>query len=488
MSLKQQKEQFVSDLLGGSISEIYNVTCIALTSYLAYNIIQNFTNTRTQQQRNIPIIYDYILNVLALLASVTLYSDNATTLHYMIVLPGLALYASEFTSRSSAPNVPRKQERTRSKDSQELLPRKAFITAYRAQMLILTSIAILAVDFKIFPRRFAKVETWGTSLMDLGVGSFVFSMGLVNSRSLIRNQTASKSFQLSLYLNEIKHSVIKTTPLLVLGLIRLVSVKKLEYQEHMTEYGIHWNFFITLGMLPIALAVLDPLFQLVPARMVTALAITFGYEILLSNTDLLAFILTSENRFNNIITMNKEGIFSFLGYFAIFVFGQSFGSFVLTGSKTANNLVRIGGATKPNKPNWFTVNTTNGLFISTIFYHSLFYLVNNSWLFTSVSRRLANCAYVLWVVSYNSTMLLGYNLIDKLVTKNNTHSSYLLEAVNNNGLLLFLVANLLTGLVNMSVNTLAMDRMMSFAILLIYTLVFTAIAAVLHNHKVYIKL
>lgn len=57
---------------------------------------------------------------------------------------------------------------TKSKKSSKILTDRnklPYITTYRSSLLLLTALAILAVDFKIFPRYFAKTETFGYSLV-----------------------------------------------------------------------------------------------------------------------------------------------------------------------------------------------------------------------------------------------------------------------------------------------------------------------------------
>ena len=70
------------------------------------------------------------------------------------------------------------------------------VNSFRTSVIIITSVAILAVDFLIFPYVHAKIVLYGISLMDLGVGLFV----LCHSMRIIRNPSdvdpnADKTFK-----------------------------------------------------------------------------------------------------------------------------------------------------------------------------------------------------------------------------------------------------------------------------------------------------
>lgn len=477
-SLKDQKQQFVSDLLGGSLKEIYLIVGVSIASLFTFKILAQVLGNNNNGV--LYIIHDLYFNVFLLVCSVTIYSNNILFMYKALGAASLllfivSLFVVKKTPKTQKPNV-------------ELLTPKSFVTAYRSHMLILTNIAILAVDFHVFPRRFAKVETWGTSIMDMGVGSFVFSMGVVNSRSLIKqnllgSNTKKTQFSATSYFKLLISNTKKSMPMLVLGVIRLISVKGLEYQEHVTEYGIHWNFFITIGFLPIFIAILDPLFNLIPRFLVASL-ISVVYEIALCQGGLLKFILTSENRLDNILTMNKEGMFSFFGYLSIFIYGQSFGPFVLTNKPTYNNLISF---TNTTKKSLLTVTTTTGLLITTVIYQLAFNIINESSYFHNVSRRLANLPYVLMIVAYNAFFLLCYNLIENFFGSNNTGSK-ILDSTNKNGLVFFLIGNLMTGLVNLTINTLECDNKLATIIIMGYATILVLITYLMNEYKIYIKI
>ena len=57
-------------------------------------------------------------------------------------------------------------------------------------------------------------------------------------------QMSNQSPMMKLMLNRKINAAFIT---LFAGLVRLYSVKTLEYQEHASEYGVHWNFFLTVA-------------------------------------------------------------------------------------------------------------------------------------------------------------------------------------------------------------------------------------------------
>lgn len=146
--------------------------------------------------------------------------------------------------------------------------------------------------------------------MDLGVGSFVFSSGVVAARS---------------YLNHRQPGLMKALrsglAILVLGFARFFLTKSVNYQEHVSEYGLHWNFFFTLGFLPPIVTLLGFLRKHMPFA-VPAFVIIIGYQYAL-NQGLQDWILNAPR--TDVISANKEGICSFMGYLSIFMFGLQCG-------------------------------------------------------------------------------------------------------------------------------------------------------------------
>jgi phosphatidylinositol glycan class W len=435
-------------------------------------------------------LIDFLLNCGVTLGAITVYSSSPWVLNALLLLPAAFLYlsASPATSRPSTLRPPKTTDDSRNA-TLDPLPVKPFITHYRGAMMVITCIAILAVDFRVFPRRFAKVENWGTSLMDMGVGSFVFTNGVVSVRSSLK----SKGGQLPSLSKRLIASMRHALPLLVLGVVRLVSVKGLDYAEHVTEYGVHWNFFFTLGFLPPFVALFQSAFTLVPSYAVLSCVLAAAYELALDKTRLGAFIIIAPR--TNLFSQNREGIFSFFGYLAIFLAGQSLGSVALPRQQPLSKNV---SAAKRLRQSILGKLVVTALLWTILFHFSISYYG----LGLGVSRRLANLPYFLWVCSFNSYQIsiccaietvLFPNIHKSMVKEEETQkcrdaTSNVLHAINRNGLAVFLLANLLTGLVNMTMPTLHMGIMETMAVLVGYIAVLAGVAIVLDRLDVSVKL
>ncbi|KAL2136502.1 hypothetical protein VTI74DRAFT_3327 [Chaetomium olivicolor] len=489
-SYKQLKEDFVSNLSGGSVAEIAQVCAVApVVAFLwsALQARQSFFKPYT----GLAFVVDFLLNVGALLLSVTLYSNAPLLLNILLLTAAASVYLvpSALSPRRKKPQLPPNAQSKTSAGPLDVLSTKPFLTNYRGNMMVVTCICILAVDFRLFPRRFAKVETWGTSLMDMGVGSFVFSAGIVASRPVLKERAEGKTTPLGTRLTRsVRHSL----QLLALGLVRLLSVKGLDYAEHVTEYGLHWNFFFTLGFLPPFVALFQSALKVVPSYAGLAILLGVLYQVVLESTDLKSYILVGPR--TNLLSMNREGIFSFWGYLAIFLAGQDTGMFVLP-----RNLSRGASGTSSKRSTLLLTLTVWSVVWLALYFFCTDYTYGAG---LTVSRRLANLPYILWVVASNSALVLAFCAVDTLLfpafyrahnakaerEAYDTATSRVVRAYNRNGLAVFLLANLLTGLVNMTVPTLDVGRATALGILFGYMGVLTAVAVGLDMYDITIKL
>ena len=96
--------------------------------------------------------------------------------------------------------------------------------------------------------------------------------------------------------------------LICLGLLKYVSTKLVDYHNHVSEYGIHWNFFFTMGIVQSFCGSLTSRFD---RKNIIFLAILLGigHEMLLHKFHYhWIFKFTTEQRFDSSIWLaNIEG-------------------------------------------------------------------------------------------------------------------------------------------------------------------------------------
>ncbi|KAL1124388.1 hypothetical protein AAG570_001017 [Ranatra chinensis] len=341
-------------------------------------------------------------------------------------------------------------------------PQRPYITYFRSLVNILTAICILAVDFRVFPRRFAKTESFGFSLMDTGVGFFIVS-----------NAVVVKPIEIGLEGKTFLKTLLHNIPLIMLGIVRFLTTESLDYQKHVTEYGLHWNFFFTLAFVRIISSVIT---GLAPTKLLKwAVCIMLSYEIILY-LGAKQWILSDLNR-NTFLNANREGIMSIPGYISLYLLG-----------------VHLGNQFK--KPNSTVKSDIRHVFIMFRTFLFLLPLTLISHSFFNISRRLVNITYILWIItlctlfiamlfSVELTLLVIFSLTGvnrEFLTPN------ILKAVNCNGLIFFLLANLLTGTINLFCQTLYVGEFASMGILYVYMFVTCGFVSVLYNNSMRLKL
>ncbi|KIM82775.1 hypothetical protein PILCRDRAFT_820061 [Piloderma croceum F 1598] len=533
---KSSKEAFVSGMTGSSVSHINMISMVALSSIALYSALQS----RLPPSKSVHFRTEWPILILPLLLSMTLFANSPWLLVLILLFPTsllLLIPSRELgtplpsnADRVSRPSSPKHTKQAtspgRSAKASLIAPLPA-LTTYRAHMILMTILSILAVDFPVFPRSLAKCETYGVSLMDLGVGSFVFSHGVVSAIPLIKDPSHLTAPLKSKLVTAIQ----KTLPIVFLGLVRVLLVKGTEYPEHASEYGTHWNFFITFALLPSLEILLHPFITNIPISLLGSLVAVI-HQIALSFFELEQYVLISSR--TNLISANKEGIVSLTGYLAIHLLGLSTGTILLpptpsyfrrrqraplpqknanvdtdtdndSDSDDVNHKVfpKSQGKTGPQRQN---DKTAIELCSYAVVWWVLMGLSQALGIGKGVSRRMVNLPYILWVAAFNTTFIFGYLFLDIFFFPSSSKTVYssisnpevspdnssilrdqhsppltgnppaLLEAINRNGLVLFILANIATGLINLSIPTMYISDPLAMLILSGYACGICAVA------------
>lgn len=327
MEYNQLKDDFISNNFGSSTWNINNLSFIAVNSFLLYSVIVKRFKLGilgecfvlfTGQFLAVSILNSYlnILNFLIIFITsiITLFfpiKRSHKSNHKPSHKSANSITTTDFDNSTSWKSQPPSPLPLNSADN-VILTNKSYITNYRSYLLFFTMLSILAVDFRVFPKHLSKTESFGTSFMDLGVGSFTLAFGLVDARYHLLGTYNTR----------------KVLPLVLLAIVRLISVTLTNYPQHSTEYGTHWNFFLTLAALPLLtkpLTIINNRTNIQFSWMAIIIAVLFQF--FLSHSSLQEWTLNAQR--TSLISHNKEGLVSTVGYLCIYLFGLDIGLYSL---------------------------------------------------------------------------------------------------------------------------------------------------------------
>ncbi|XP_012868626.1 PREDICTED: phosphatidylinositol-glycan biosynthesis class W protein [Dipodomys ordii] len=481
MSQKQMKEAFVSNLNGTSVLELtlglsfpaFCILCRGLLIIFLHHLCSFSHTWRTQ------FLIDLVVLIFPMMFTLTIMASFISFNYLIVLICGTGLFYQIYQRRTCCARVPFQkifEKFLKISLESEYTPA---ISCYRVVNSIFTAIAILAVDFPIFPRRFAKTELYGTGAMDFGVGGFVFGSAMICPEVRRKYVEGSR-------LNYLRKSLYSVWPLVFLGIGRLVIIKSIGYQEHLTEYGVHWNFFFTIIVVKLITSLLLIIFP-INISWIVAVSITVLYQVFLEFTPLKKLILYgTDGRGTRVglFNANREGIMSTLGYVAIHMAGVQTGLYVLKNRTCIKEWIKV----------------TCCLLLSGISLFISLYIVQVN--VEAVSRRMANLAFCIWILASSLILLVCLLLSDIILSfakflvkgavvscswkiiqsptskkqskspvseaEKNEVSLCLITAVNRNQLIFFLLSNVTTGLINLMVDTLHSSTLWALFVLSFY--------------------
>eukprot|EP01135_Chromosphaera_perkinsii_P007560 Nk52_evm16s914 gene=Nk52_evmTU16s914 len=452
---KLLKEKHVTGYEGSSVLDIHITLCALVASYICWKMCKSL-GLSGNSNVGIRFVMEFVVVIVPAIISVTL-TELTPLLLVLLISPYLIhlVVGSGFLYSSGEGN-----NYNYMLDS-FMLKRKPFLEAYRALMMLIVCISILAVDFNVFPRRFVKTENYGFSLMDIGVGCFIVSNGVV-----LGNRTRNCfSFQKTLS---------SCAPLVGLGLVRLASVKSANYQEHVSEYGAHWNFFFTLGGVALAYSCISSFVSPSNAAAVGFLTLLL-HQYALTGLGVEKYVIEQPRDPSSFVSLNKEGLASLPGYFGLFLAGVQVGNLVTSPC----------GPSRESAREWGKKVAVKLAIAQWMLWFTLYILVGE--LGIQPSRRLVNISYAVWTLASNIFFICALLFVDYYTGIVSTDTSVIIPAINFNQLPIFLVANLLTGAINISMYTLFISDDLALVIITAYMGLVCLVACILFHHGILLK-
>jgi glucosaminylphosphatidylinositol acyltransferase len=488
---KAAKEEFVSNLEGTSPWELLLIASIVplglyvfLSLHSSSSSSSNAEDGRSPPRRRLVYVagIEFLSFWVPAILAQSVWSYPWTMVYFVCLL--IPSWYGAITANPLYCKIPPSNTTTREQiDHDDDVIVALGVTIYRACLLCLTCVAILAVDFTIFPRRLAKTEVYGYGWMDLGAASFVIAAGVVAAparrQERARRRGPNDDLEVVVVQQQERRRKLplkRILPVLFMGTLRLVTHKNIDYQEHASEYGVHWNFFFTLAFLTLLSSMVSPTTTHRPTILAPCLVLGL-FQVALSCYGLQHWIETAPRSCGaqndhagiwwcDLFVANREGILGCIGYGSLYFISEWIASVAVW-----THQVNI----------WWIVAVLVLMWLA---------LDNNGSTCTTVSRRSTNATFCVWVLLVNVLQLASIQTVLVVFTKRTTFAATaalapppLLDALNRNGLLAFVIANLLTGLVNLSFDTLHASHGTALLVVGLYMAAVSGIAVALERVK-----
>lgn len=455
MDTKVDSETFYINREGSSFLEPYALITLWPISRLLWCCIKLYL---LRFFKTAPAYVEFLILFTPFTLAVTLLQGYV---YYFII--GLALITWTLLLRLLISGEPLLRLISDKKVSNALEPR-GLLSSLLATLMLSVTVCILCVDFPIFPRRGAKTFDSGFSIMDAGVGAFIAFSGAVSPEAKHAVESSTDR-TINTKLGLIRKTLSSSIPLILLSFWRLFLIRYFGYREITEEYGAHLNFFAVLA----AVKLISCLVYCVIGRRVklnyVGTALIVVYQLFL-NYYAMDNIVTNPSR-DGFFMANKEGFLSIIGLTCYHLVYTRLQLIIDDASKTHKRY----GITQTLKA---LLRLATPAIIGLIVMHNF---VQPS------SRKISNAAYVCWsacmvifLLGCEVTVNSGIAALQRRYHNVDDFGSKIYTAFSQNAMPLFLLANVLTGAINVIFPTNFMSTIPSLTIITTY-LVLVSMAA-----------